>query len=148
MNHKQKTPLLTKEEARKDKKYYLLDASGKTLGRFASEVAKILRGKHKPEYTPNVDTGDGVIVINAGKVVVSGAKEAQKVYIHHTGYIGGLKEIVYRDLMNKKPEEIIIHAVNGMIPNTKLGRKQLKKLYVFAGEAHNMQAQKPIVVNI
>ena len=148
MNHKQKTPLLTREEAIKDKKYYLLDASGKTLGRFASEVAKILRGKHKTDYTPNVDTGDGVIVINAKSIIVTGAKEAQKMYRHHTGFIGGLKEIGYRDLKNKRPEDILTHAIKGMVPRTKLGRQQVKKLYVFSDDSHNMQAQKPIVVNI
>lgn len=148
MNHNQKTPLVKKEEASKDKKYYLLDASGKTLGRFASEVAKILRGKHKPTYTPNVDTGDGVIVINIEKIEVTGVKEAQKMYRRHTGHIGGLVETEYRVLKAKKPEDILIHAVKGMLPFTKLGRKQIKKLHVFAGSSHNMQAQKPIVVNI
>lgn len=148
MNHKHKTPFITREEALKDKQYYLLDASGKTLGRFASEVAKILRGKHKTDYTPNVDTGDAVIVINAKNIVVSGAKEAQKMYRHHTGFIGGLKEIVYRDLKKKKPEDILNHAIKGMVPRTKLGRQQVKKLFVFADDSHNMQAQKPIVVNI
>ena len=148
MNHKQKTPIVTKEEAIKNKNYFLLNASGKTLGRFASEIAKILRGKHKPDYTPNVDTGDGVVVINVDKIVVSGAKEAQKTYKHYTGYVGGLREIGYRDLQKKKPQEILIHAVKGMLPKTKLGRKQIKKMHVFVGEAHNMQAQKPVVVNI
>jgi large subunit ribosomal protein L13 len=148
MNHKHKTPVFTREEAIKDKKYYLLDASGKTLGRFASEVVKILRGKHKPGYTPNVDTGDGVIIINSEKIDVSGAKEAQKVYRHHTGHIGGLKEIGFRDLRMKKPSEIVLHAIKGMMPRTKLGRHQLKKLHVFVGSEHHLQAQKPIVVNI
>ena len=148
MNHKHKTPIITREEAIKDKKYYLLDASGKTLGRFASEVANILRGKHKPDFTPNVDTGDAVIVIHAKNIIVSGAKEAQKMYRHHTGFIGGLKEIVYKDLKKKKPEEILTHAIKGMFPKTKLGRQQIKKLFVFADDAHNMHAQKPIVVNI
>jgi large subunit ribosomal protein L13 len=148
MNHTQKTPLVTKEEALKDKKWYLLDASGKTLGRFASEIAKILRGKHKPDYTPNTDTGDAVIVIHAEKIAVSGTKEANKKYRHYTGWVGGLKEVSYRDMMNKHPERILLHAVKGMLPKTKLGRKQIKKLRVISGDKHNMQAQQPIVVNI
>lgn len=148
MNHKKRTPLVTKKEAEESMKWYLLDASGKILGRFTSEVAKILRGKHKPDFTPHVDTGDGVIIINAEKIVVTGAKEAQKIYRHYTGAIGGLKEIVYRDLKKKNPEGIIIHAIKGMMPKTKLGKKQLKKLRVFSGKDYNMQAQKPVVVNI
>ena len=148
MNHNQKTPLVTKEEARKNLKWYILDATGKTLGRFSSEVAKILRGKHKPDFTPHIDTGDGVIVINSDKIIVTGAKSAQKMYSTYSGYIGGLKQIVYKDLMVKHPNRIIEHAVKGMLPKTKLGKKQLKKLYIFSDDKHNLQAQKPTLVNI
>lgn len=149
MNRKNKTILLTKEQALQARKWYLLDATGKTLGRFASEVAKILRGKHKPTFTYHVDAGDGVIIINAEKIEVTGAKEAQKVYRHYTGHIGGLREIPYKVMKEKKPEEIIAHAVRGMMPKkSKLAKSQLKKLRVFAGSEHNMQAQQPISVNI
>jgi len=144
-----KTKFIKKQDAIKERKYYLFDATGKTLGRFASEIAKILRGKHKPSYTPNVDTGDNVIVINAEKIRVSGNKEARKIYWKHTGYLGGLKETSYREMLKKKPEHILMHAVKGMLPTkTPLARAQLKKLHIFIGEAHNMQAQKPITVNI
>jgi large subunit ribosomal protein L13 len=147
INHKHKTIFLTKEEVR-NKKWYLLDAAGKTLGRFATEVAKILRGKHKPNFTPNVDCGDGVIVINAEKIQVTGAKEAQKVYRHYSGYIGGLKEIPYKVMLKQHPERIIMRAVKGMLPKTKLGKQQIKKLRVCPGVEHNLEAQKPQVVNI
>ncbi|MGD2168639.1 MAG: 50S ribosomal protein L13 [Chlamydiota bacterium] len=147
MNHNQKTLFLKKEQVR-NKKWFLLDASGKTLGRFASEIAKILRGKHKPDFTPNVDCGDGVIVINADKIKVTGAKEAQIVYRHYTGYIGGMRETSYQDMKNKNPDRIIFHAVKGMLPKTKLGDKQIKKLRVFAGTDHKMEAQQPVQVNI
>ncbi|MFA6119106.1 MAG: 50S ribosomal protein L13 [Parachlamydiales bacterium] len=144
-----KTIFIKKEQALLNRKYYLFDASGKTLGRFASEITKVLRGKHKPTYTPNVDTGDGVIVINAEKIKVTGSKEARKVYRHYTGWIGGLRETPYRDMIKKKPEEVIFLAVKGMMQTkSKLDRQQLKKLRVFRGSEHNMQAQKPILVNI
>jgi len=144
-----KTKFIKKAEALKDRKFYLFDATGKTLGRFASEIAKILRGKHKPSYTPNVDTGDGVIVINVEKIKVTGSKEARKVYRKHTGWLGGLKETPYREMLKKKPEHILMHAVKGMLPTkTPLARAQLKKLHIFVGEKHDMQAQKPIAVNI
>ena len=148
MKFDDKTKFISKEEAQKNKRHFLLDAKGKVLGRFASEIAKILRGKHKADFTPNIDTGDGVIVINADKIQVSGAKEAQKTYIHHTGWIGGLKEISYEDMKRKKPEYIIFHAVKGMMPKTKLAKAQIKNLKVFVNDKHNMDAQKPIVVNI
>lgn len=148
MKFDKKTHFVTKEDARANRKWYLLDASGKTLGRFASEVAKILRGKHKTDFTPNVDTGDGVIVINTEKLVVSGAKEAQKKYYHYTGYIGGLKETPYRVMKEKKPGYILEHAVKGMLPKTKLAKQQIKKLRIFIGDKHNMEAQKPIEANI
>ncbi len=143
-----RTQFVKKQETL-NKRYYILDATGKTLGRFASEISKILRGKHKPDYTPNADTGDGVIVINAEKIRVSGEKEARKVYRHYTGWVGGLRETTYRDMQARKPEEIIMHAVKGMMPKkSKLSRQQIKKLRVFKGPEHNMQAQQPVPVNI
>jgi large subunit ribosomal protein L13 len=144
--NQQKTVMIKKEEAKQD--WLLLDASGKTLGRLSSEVAKILRGKHKPTFTPHVDTGDGVIIVNAEKIKVTGAKEAQKLYRYYTGYMSGLREIPFEVMKDRKPEYIIEHAVKGMMPKTKLGRAQLKKLRIFAGEKHEMEAQKPIQVNI
>lgn len=128
--------------------WFLLDAEGKTLGRFATEVANILRGKHKPTFTPHAITGDGVIVINAEKVKVSGSKEAQKVYRHYTGHIGGLREIPYRQMKERKPDQILEHAIKGMLPKTKLGRAIAKKLRIFKGAAHAMDAQQPIAVDI
>ncbi|MCH9630736.1 MAG: 50S ribosomal protein L13 [Chlamydiia bacterium] len=137
-----------KEEVVNTKKWFLLDAEGKTLGRFASEIAKILRGKHKTTFTPNVDSGDGVIVVNAEKIAVTGNKEAQKEYKRYTGYIGGLRATPYRVMKERKPDEIIRHAVKGMMPKTKLGKAQIKKLRIYAGTSHNMSAQKPIAVEI
>lgn len=128
--------------------WFLIDAEGKTLGRLSSEIAKILRGKHRPDFTPNADTGDGVIVINGDKIVVSGNKEATKVYRHYTGYMSGLREISYQTMMEKHPDRIISHAVKGMMPKTKLGKAQFKRLRVLAGSDHQMQAQQPIAVNI
>ena len=145
---KDSTILLTKEEAQASKGWVTLDAKGKTLGRFATEVAKILRGKHKTNFTPHVDSGDGVIVLNADKMVVTGNKEAQKVYRHYTGHIGGLREIPYRVMKERKPTYILQHAVQGMMPKTKLGKAQLKKLRIFAGETHNLAAQKPLSVEV
>ena len=126
-----------------ERKWYVIDAEGKTLGRLASEVASILRGKKKPIYTPHVDTGDYVIVINAEKVRVTGKKEEQKIYKSHSGYPGGLKETTLRELRAKKPEEIIRHAVKGMMPKGKLGRQMFKKLKVYAGPEHPHTAQNP-----
>ncbi len=140
------TTMTRKEDVRRG--WYLLDASGKTLGRFCAEIAKILRGKHKPTFTPNVDMGDGVIVINAGKIRVSGAKEAQKIYRYYTGHIGGLREIPYRSMQERKPSYIIEHAVKGMMPKSRLGKQQLRKLRIFASEEHPYEAQKPIKVEI
>lgn len=126
--------------------WYLFDAKGKTLGRLASEIVKVLRGKHKPQYTPNMDCGDGVIVINAKEVRVTGSKEAQKVYFRYSGFPGGLKEIPYRMMKERHPERIIELAVKGMMPTkTPLGRQMLKKLRVYADDQHNMVAQQPIV---
>mgnify|MGYP003818162609 FL=1 len=131
-----------------EKKWYVIDANGQTLGRLASEIAKILIGKNKPEFTPSVDTGDYVIVVNAEKVVVTGKKETQKMYRRHTGYIGGLKEVVYKDLMAKHPDRIITQAVKGMLPKNTLGRHMLKKMKVYAGSEHNHQAQNPVVLDL
>ena len=124
-----------------ERKWYVIDAEDKTLGKIASEVASILRGKKKPIYTPHVDTGDYVIVINAEKVRVTGKKEEQKIYKSHSGYPGGLKETTLRELRAKKPEEIIRHAVKGMMPKGKLGRQMFKKLKVYAGPEHPHTAQ-------
>lgn len=126
-----------------ERKWYVIDAEDKTLGKIASEVASILRGKKKPIYTPHVDTGDYVIVINAEKVRVTGKKEEQKIYKSHSGYPGGLKETTLRELRAKKPEEIIRHAVKGMMPKGKLGRQMFKKLKVYAGPEHPHAAQNP-----
>ena len=128
-----------------ERKWYVLDAEGKTLGRLASEAASILRGKKKPIYTPHVDTGDYVIIINAEKVEVTGKKRKEKIYKRHTGYPGGLREITFEKLQAKNPEEIIRHAVKGMMPKGSLGRQMYKKLKVYAGNEHNHAAQKPEV---
>ena len=126
-----------------ERKWYVLDAEGKTLGLLASEAAYILRGKRKPIYTPHVDTGDYVIIINAEKIEVTGKKRKEKIYKRHTGYPGGLREITFEKLQAKKPEEIIRHAVKGMMPKGPLGRQMYKKLKVYAGPEHNHAAQKP-----
>lgn len=126
-----------------EKKWYVIDANGKVLGRLATEVATILKGKHKPQYTPHVDTGDYVIVINCEKVRLTGKKSSNKVYYHHSGYPGGLKAIEFRTLMKKQPEKVITKAVYGMLPKNKLGRKMIKKLKVYRGSEHPHEAQKP-----
>ena len=128
-----------------EKKWYVVDAEGRTLGRLASEIASILRGKKKPIFTPHVDTGDYVIVINAEKVAVTGKKRKEKIYKRHTGYPGGLRERTFEKLLERKPEEIIRHAVKGMMPKGRLGRQMYKKLKVYAGPEHGHAAQKPIV---
>ncbi len=143
-----KTKLVTKEEAERNRKWLILDAKGKTLGRFASEIAKILRGKHKPDFTPHSDTGDGVIVINATEIEVTGNKEASKDYYYYTGFMSGLRQIPYRIMKEKKPEYIISHAVKGMLPKTKLSNAQMTRLRIFKGTEHNMQAQQPIQLDI
>ncbi len=145
---KNTTILLTKEEARTACRWFILDATGKTLGRFAAEVAKILRGKNKPTFTPHVDAGDGVIIINAGKIHVTGAKEVQKFYRYHTGAMSGMREVPYQVMKARKPEYIIRHAVKGMMPKTRLTEAQMKKLRIFAGETHGMEAQKPVAAAI
>ena len=128
-----------------EKKWYVIDADGRTLGRLATEAASILRGKRKPIYTPHVDTGDYVIVINAEKVEVTGKKRKEKIYKRHSGYPGGLKEITFENLQEKHPEEIIRHAIKGMMPKGRLGRQMFKKLKVFVGPEHSHTAQKPEV---
>ncbi|NPV27027.1 MAG: 50S ribosomal protein L13 [Firmicutes bacterium] len=128
-----------------ERKWYVIDATDKTLGRLATEVATLLRGKHKPIYTPHVDTGDHVIVINAEKVRLTGRKLSQKKYVYHTGYPGGLKTIDYQTLLKTKPERAIEAAVRGMIPHNRLGNKMFKKLKVYRGSDHPHQAQKPEV---
>lgn len=124
--------------------WYVLDAEGKTLGAVATEAATLLRGKHKPTFAPHADCGDNVIVINAEKVVLTGNKLDQKMYYHHTGYIGNLKEVKYSDLMKTKPEFVITKAVKGMLPSTTLGRKALTRLRVYKGAEHPHAAQNPV----
>ena len=126
-----------------ERKWYLVDADGQVLGRLATRVATILRGKHKPQYTPFLDTGDHVIVINAEKVVLTGNKRDNKVYYRHSGYPGGLKETTCKEMMEKHPERVVMMAVKGMLPHNALGRAMLKKLRVYAGSEHDQEAQKP-----
>ncbi|MBR9938040.1 50S ribosomal protein L13 [Oscillospiraceae bacterium Marseille-Q3528] len=129
-----------------ERKWYVVDATGYTLGRLASEVAKVLRGKNKPIYTPHIDTGDYVIIVNADKVKVTGKKLDQKIYYRHSDYVGGMKEATLREMMDKKPEKVIELAVKGMLPKGPLGRTMYKKLFVYAGAEHGHEAQKPEVL--
>ena len=129
-----------------DRKWYVVDATDMTLGRLASEVAKVLRGKNKPIFTPHIDCGDNVIVINAEKIKVTGKKMDQKVYYHHSDYVGGLKEATLREKLAKKPEQVIELAVKGMLPKGPLGRQMFTKLHVYAGPEHKHEAQKPEVL--
>ena len=129
-----------------DRKWYVVDATDMTLGRLASEVAKLLRGKNKPIFTPHIDCGDNVIVINAEKIKVTGKKMDQKVYYHHSDYVGGLKEATLREKLEKKPEQVIELAVKGMLPKGPLGRQMFTKLHVYAGPEHKHEAQKPEVL--
>ena len=129
-----------------DRKWYVVDATDMTLGRLASEVAKVLRGKNKPIFTPHIDTGDNVIVINAEKIKGTGKKLDQKVYYHHSDYVGGMKETTLREKLAKKPEQVIELAVKGMLPKGPLGRQMYTKLHVYAGPEHKHQAQKPEVL--
>ena len=131
-----------------ERKWYVVDAEGQTLGRLATKIATVLKGKHKPVYTPHVDCGDYVIVLNCEKIKVTGKKEFQKLYRHHTGWVGNLKEIPYAEVMAKHPDRIIKHAVKGMLPKNALGRKMIKKLKVYAGSEHSHEAQKPEVLDI
>ena len=131
-----------------ERKWYVVDAEGQTLGRLTSEIAKVLRGKNKPIYTPHVDTGDYVIVINAEKIAVTGKKLDQKIYYHHSDYVGGMKETTLKVMLEKKPTEVIRLAVKGMLPKGTLGRHMLDKLHVYAGPEHLHAAQKPEVLEI
>lgn len=126
-----------------ERKWYVVDADGMVLGRLASQVANILRGKNKPTYTPHVDTGDYVIIVNAAKIVLTGRKLDEKIYRHHSGYVGGLKEIKYRALMAQKPEFAVRHAIVGMLPKGPLGRQMATKLRIYAGAEHEQTAQQP-----
>ena len=126
-----------------DRKWYVVDATDMTLGRLASEVAKVLRGKNKPIFTPHIDTGDYVIVVNADQIKVTGKKLDQKIYYRHSEYVGGMKETTLREMLNKKPERVIELAVKGMLPKGPLGRSMMTKLHVYAGPDHNHEAQKP-----
>ena len=139
--------LFIQKPAEVERKWYVVDAEGKTLGRMASEVAAILRGKNKPTFTPHVDCGDYVIVINAEKVAVTGKKRQEKIYKRHTGYPGGLRELTFEQLLEKHPEEVVKHAIKGMMPTGKLGRQMYKKLKVYAGPEHKHEAQKPEVLD-
>ena len=131
-----------------DRKWYVVDAEGLVLGRLATQVAAILRGKNKPIYTPNMDTGDFVIIVNASKAVLTGKKLDQKIYYHHSGYAGGLKETKYRKLMAEKPELAVRHAIVGMLPKGPLGRQMAKKLKIYAGPEHEHAAQQPQVLDL
>lgn len=131
-----------------ERKWYVVDAQDQTLGRLCSEVAKVLRGKNKPTYTPHMDCGDNVIVINADKIKVTGKKMDQKIYYRHSEYVGGMKETTLKEMMAKKPEDVITLAVKGMLPKGPLGRSMIKKLHVYAGPEHDNAAQKPEVLEL
>ena len=131
-----------------ERKWYVVDADGMVLGRLASQVANILRGKNKPIYTPHVDTGDHVIIVNASKIVLTGKKLDQKIYYHHSGYAGGLKETKYRKLMAENPELAVRHAIVGMLPKGPLGRQMARKLKIYAGDQYEQAAQKPEVLDL
>jgi large subunit ribosomal protein L13 len=139
-----KTPMAKKGAI--EQKWHLVDAKGRTLGRLASRVAMVLRGKNKPTFTPHVDAGDFVVIINADKITLTGKKWKEKLYIHHSGYPGGLKSFSAERIREKKPERLITLAVQGMLPKTKLGKKMLKKLKIYSGEAHPHQAQNPEIL--
>lgn len=132
--------------AKVERKWYVVDATGYTLGRLASEVAKVLRGKNKPIFTPHIDTGDYVIIVNAEKIKVTGKKLDQKIYYHHSDYVGGMKETTLREMLAKKPERVVELAVKGMLPKGPLGREMFTKLHVYAGAEHPHTAQKPEVL--
>jgi len=130
------------------REWHVVDAAGKNLGRLSSQVAHVLRGKHKPTFSPSVDTGDYVIIVNADKIVVTGRKLDQKIYVRHSGHLGRRKEIKLKDMMNKKPEFVLTHAIKGMLPKNNLGRKMFTKLHVYAGAEHKHQAQNPQILEI
>ncbi len=146
MKQEKMTRFISTEDA--DRKWYIVDATDQVLGRLATRVARIIRGKNKPIFTPNADTGDFVVVINADKVKVTGKREILKTYSHHSGYPGGLKTRTFEELMAKKPEFVIENAVKGMLPKNRLGKKLIKKLKVYAGESHPHQAQKPETISL
>ena len=141
-----RTPTLKKAEI--EKKWYLVDAKDKTLGRLASEVATRLRGKHKPQFTPHMDCGDNIVIINAAQIVVTGKKSEQKNYYHHSSFPGGLRTTSYKEMNDKHPDRILLSAIKGMLPKNSLGRKMLTNVRVFAGEEHTMHAQKPEKIEI
>lgn len=141
-----KTPSLRKEDIQKN--WYLIDAKGKTLGRLCSEVAKRLRGKHKPTFTPNQDCGDGIVVVNAAQIEVTGNKRLQKIYYHHSRYPGGMKATPFEVMIEKNPEKVILEGVKGMLPKNRLGDAMLTHCRVFAGENHNLQSQKPVKLEL
>ena len=134
--------------AKIERKWYVVDADGQVLGRMAAQVASVLRGKNKPEFTPHEDVGDYVIIVNAEKVKITGRKLEQKIYYHHSEYVGGMKETTLREMMAKKPEKVVELAVKGMLPKGPLGRQMLKKLHVYAGPEHKQEAQKPEVLTL
>lgn len=136
--------IFANRESLRERKWWVVDAEGKVLGRLATEVADVLRGKNKPIFTPHVDTGDFVVVVNAEKVKLTGKKWSEKMYHHHSGYPGGLKSVCAADLLRRKPEALIHHAVKGMLPKNRLGRKMIKKLKVYAGSEHPHEAQQPV----
>jgi len=138
----------TQKPAEVSRKWYVVDATNMPLGRLASQVAAVLRGKNKPEFTPYVDCGDHVIVLNSDKIVLTGKKVEQKYYRYHTGYIGGLKEVAYKDLLKNKSDFVVREAVKGMLPKNSIGRKMIKKLRVYTGSAHDHEAQKPIELKL
>ena len=131
-----------------ERKWYVVDATGYTLGRLASEVAKVLRGKNKPVFTPHVDTGDYVVIVNAEKIKVTGKKMNQKIYYHHSGWVGGMKTATLKEKLAKKPEDVMYLAVKGMLPKGPLGRSMIKKLHIYAGAEHPHAAQKPVELNV
>ncbi len=141
-----KTFMAKSQDVKRD--WYVVDASGMTLGRLASQVATVLRGKNKPTFTPNVDTGDFVIIVNCDKVVLTGKKLEQKMYTYHTGYIGGLKQTPYKDMMAKKSDVVVYEAVKGMLPKNSLGRQMISKLRVYKGAEHRHTAQQPKVLEL
>ena len=143
-----RTPSMRQEDAATQRRWYVVDLEGEILGRAAARIAHVLRGKHKPMYTPHVDCGDFIVIVNADKVALSGRKWAQKTYYHHTGYPGGIKGITAEKLRDKKPEDIIIKAVRGMLPKGPLGRAVLKKLKVYTGPEHPHGPQKPVALDL
>jgi large subunit ribosomal protein L13 len=144
----QPTKFLSKEKAAENKRWVLIDAEGQTLGRLATKVATLLRGKHRPDWTPHVDCGDFVVIVNAGKVVLTGKKEEQKKYFRHSGYVGNMKEITAGKLLEIHPERVLEKAVRGMLPKNKLGRAVFKKLKIYSGGSHPHEAQKPEVISV